>query len=400
MRTIALWLSLVLVFSISWENMVLVQGLGTVSRVIGFLVAGFWVATVVVTGKIRKPHLFHVMVLLFTLWNVASAFWSFDIDDTMTHIQTSLQLAVLMFILWDLYTTPMALKAALQAYILGAYVAIGSIIVNYLMVRQATYLRYAATGWDANDIGLVLALGIPVAWYLAVSDGSNRKARWLRLVNYAYVPSAILAILLTASRGALLATVPALVFVVGSLPRLSLSRRMLVLAVLIVALFVLQPLVPQSSLERLATSGASIAAGDLGGRGNLWREAIEVFLEHPLLGVGGGAYRAVAESGQVAHNTFLSVLAEVGIIGLALFAIILAITVYEFVRLPGWESRLWLAILIVWTVGAFALSFQQRKPTWLFLDLAVVSAGLHARRDRSIHEYRPDLMRRELEWPR
>jgi O-antigen ligase len=248
-------------------------------------------------------------------------------------------------------------------------------------------------------MALVLALGIPLAWHLAVSEGTGRRARWLRLVNYAYVPAAMLAIILTASRGALLATVPALVFVVGSLTRLGPFRRILVLAVLVAALFMLQPLVPQSSIQRLATSGASIAAGDLGGRENLWQEAITVFTEHPMLGVGGGAYRAVVESGQVAHNTFLSVLAEVGIIGFILFALIVATAVYESVRLPGWDSRLWLTILAVWVVGAFALSHQQAKPTWLFLALTVVSAGLPARRDQSLRSYRPGSMRMESECP-
>jgi O-antigen ligase len=399
MRTIAFWLSLALIFVIAWEDMVLFQDLGTVSRAIGFLVAGFWVLTVAVTGKFRKPHRFHVLVLLFVLWNMASAFWSVNVKDTTTSIQTFLQLAAMVYILWDLYTTPAALEAALQAYILGAYVAIGSTISNYLALREATYLRYAATGFDPNDVGLVMALGIPVAWHLAVTVGTGEKPRWLRLANYAYTPAAILAIILTASRGTLLATVPALVFVVGSLTRLSPFRRVLVLAVLIAALFLLQPLVPQSSLQRLASSGSSIAAADLGGRWNLWREAIAVFTEHPLFGVGGGAYRTAVESGQVAHNTFLSVLAQVGIIGFILFASILATAVYQAVRLPRWDSRLWLAVLMVWAVGAFALSHQHRKTTWLFLSLIVASANLPALHDQPIRQPRPGLMERESECP-
>jgi len=375
MRTLAFWLSLVLIFVIAWENMVLFAGLGTVSRATGLLVAAFWVVTVVVTGRFRKPHPFHVMVYLFVLWNVVSVFWSVNVDETVTSIKTYFQLAVMVFVLWDLYTSPAALKAGLQAYVLGAYVSVVSTVANYLAGSETTHLRYAASGFNANDIGLILALGIPVAWHLAVSEGNSEKAHGLRVVNYAYVPAALLAILLTASRGALIAALPALLFVVGSLTRLDPFQRALILVALVAALFALQPLVPQSSLQRLATTGISIAEGDVGDRAQIWREGIAVFLEHPLLGTGSGTFKA-AVSGIAAHNSFLPVLVEVGIIGFILFVIILATIIYQAMRQPKWDSRLWLAILLVWTIGASALTWERRKPTWLFLSLAIISAGI------------------------
>jgi hypothetical protein len=41
---------------------------------------------------------------------------------------------------------------------------------------------------------------------------------------------------------------------------------------------------------------------------------------------------------------------------------------------------LWLTILLVWAIGAFSLTWEHRKPTWLFLSLVVVSADLSVRR--------------------
>jgi O-antigen ligase len=383
MRTVAFWLSLILIFVTAWENMVFLEGLGTVSRATGFLVAAFWVVKVVVTGRFRKPHPFHVAVFLFVLWNVVSAFWSFGIEETIQRIKTYFQLASMAWILWDLYTTPAALKAGLQAYVLGAYVSIGSTVVNYLMGQEANYLRYAATGFNANDLGLVLALGIPVAWHLAVSESSSKVTHGLRLVNYTYIPAATLAILLTASRGALLAALPALLFVLGSLPRLNLFLRVLISAALISALFALQTLVPQSSFQRLGTIGASIAEGDLGDRVDIWRESIASSAEHPLLGVGSGAFRTAVVPGNVAHNSFLSVLTEVGIVGFILFVIILAMTVYQAMHQPRWDARLWLTMLLVWAVGASSLTWEHKKPTWLFLSLVIASAGLSVRHNEA-----------------
>jgi O-antigen ligase len=387
MRTIAVWLSLILIFMIPWENSVIIAGLGTLTRVTGLFVAAFWVVTVLATGRFRKLHSFHLAAYLFVLWNAVSAFWSFGIEETIQRIKTYFQLVGLALILWDLYTTPATLAAGLQAYVLGACVSTGSTVANYLagnVVRGAvTTDRYAGAGLDANELALILALGIPVAWHLVTSAGNGKKSYIMRLVNCVYIPAALFATLLTGSRMALFATAPAILFILGTFTRLKLSSRVLVFGALIGALFVLQPLAPQTSFDRLATTRTSIAAGDLGGRVEIWRQGIAVFLEHPLLGVGSGAFPTVVESSTVAHNVFLSVLAEVGMIGFVLFVIVLVMAAYQAKRQPKWDSKLWLTILLVWAIGVSSLTWEHSKPTWLFLSLTVVSASLSGQRDES-----------------
>lgn len=387
MRDIAFWLSLALVFTIPWENVIFLERLGTVSRATGLVVAAFWIATVVVTGRLRKLRPFHLAIYLFVLWNVVSVLWSLGVDRTMYRIRTYAQLVGLILILWDLYTTPEALRSGLQAYVLGAYVSIGSTIYNYLTAPEATSLRFVATGFNPNDLGLILALGIPAAWHLATSRSSGSVARVLKLVNLAYVPAAVLAILLTASRGSLLASVPALLFVIASLARLSLPLRALTVVALTAALFAVQPLVPQASIQRLMGTSTSIAQGDLGGRMDIWRQGFAISAQHPLLGVGGGAFRAAIDryaQGTVAHSVFISVLVELGIVGLALFTLALALAVAEAVRQPRREAWLWLATLSVWAIGASVHTWEHRKPTWLFLGLVVVGAGLLSRDEEAL----------------
>jgi O-antigen ligase len=376
MRTIAFWLSVALIFMIPWEAMIVLPGLGTLTRATGLLVAGVWVISVLVTGELRKLRPFHVAVYLFIFWNVLSAFWSMDLDLTLTLLLTYFQLLALVWLVWDLYATPAALRAGLQAYVLGAYVSIGSTVANYLAGRGAIDLRYAATGFDENQLGLILALGIPVAWHLAVSESDGRKARLLQFINYCYVAAALFAILLTGSRASLIAAFPALLFILASLGRLGLFRSLLISVALILALLALQPLVPASSLHRFSTIGTSIAAADLGGRVAIWREGLTVFSEHPLVGVGSGAFRAATESGHVSHNVFLSVLVDLGLVGFVLFTIILAIAGHNALKQPRWESRFWVTVLIIWALGSFTLNWEYAKPTWLFLSLVVVAANL------------------------
>lgn len=391
MRTVAFLLSLVLVFTIPWEDALNMGGLGTLTRVIGMLTAMAWFSSAIFTRRFRKPHPLHIVMFLFILWNVASFFWSVGIDETVEHIKTYIQLAMLAWILWDLYTTPLALKAALQAYVLGACVTIGSTISNYLagqIISVHEVGRYAGAGLNAVDLALVLSLSLPIAWHLATTAGNDAKAHVLRLLNYAYIPACLFTIVLTASRMALFTVVPAILYIIGTANQLKPFSRILVFIVLVGTMFALEPYIPQSTVDRLATAGVSIATGDLGGRGGLWRASMEAFLEHPFLGVGSGALSTTNLLGTVAHNTFLSVLAELGLIGFTLFVIMLAIAAVQAANQPKWHAGLWITVLLIWAIGVFNLTWEYRKPTWLFLSLVVISSSSFRRYD-SVEERHP-----------
>ena len=90
---------------------------------------------------------------------------------------------------------------------------------------------------------------------------------------------------------------------------------------------------------------------------------------------------SVNSVGKVAHSPFLSVLVEVGLIRFALFGITLTIVVIQGLGQPKWDSSFWLTVLLVWALTASFMSWEQRKQTWLFLSLVIVSAVLSVRGD-------------------
>lgn len=387
MRNGVFLLSLVLIFVIPWEGVVRLPGLGTVAKVFGLAVAAFWLATVVITGRLRKPALFQIAACVFVLWNAVSIFWSADPNRTIAHLVTWVQLLGMVFILWDLYTTRTALSLGLQAYVLGAYVAIGSAVANYFAgsVFYTNYQRFSPGDTNPDGFGLIVALGIPVAWYLAGSENTTRMSRLLKLVNYAYIPAAFLGIALSGTRTALIAAVPGMAFGLASLSRPRPAVRFAIFLLLTSALFLLLPLVqPLKSFQRLSTTGTELTEGDLNNRTNNWREGLASFAEHPLLGVGSNMYRSVNSLGKVAHNSFLSVLVEVGLIGFVLFGILLVIAFIQALSQPKWDARFWLTVLAVWTIGASTLTWEYRKTTWLFLSLLIASAALTSHRDDAV----------------
>jgi O-antigen ligase len=378
MRSIALALSLVFIFLVPWEGMVRLP-LGTFARFTGTMLGAFWLGTVLVTGRLRKLGPFQVMVCLFVLWNMLSVFWSENPNRSFAHSRTWAQMFLLVVILWDLYTTRASLLAGLQAYILGAYVAVGSAVYNYFTgkVYYTNYQRFSAGETNPDGFGFIMALGIPVAWYLAGSINNHGIGRFLRFVNYVYIPAALLGIALSGTRTALIASVIGMAFGLASLTRLRLIARIAIFVLLSsIILFLLPHVQTLKSFQRLSTTGAELTSGDLNNRTNNWREGLAAFAERPLLGVGSNMYRSINSLGKVGHNSFVSVLVELGLIGFILFSIILGIAFVQAWRQPKWQSWFWLTVLTVWSIGAFTLTWESRKSTWLFLSFAVVSAAI------------------------
>ena len=314
-------------------------------------------------------------------WRAA---WTLGVEESTYRIKTYVQLLVMVLLIWDLYDTPAALKSGLQAYVLGAWVAVISTISNYVTGREFRLYaggRYSATGVNPGDLVLILTLALPVAWYLATSGDHSSKGRVARMVNYAYVPGS-LCHRTERARLALFAVVQALLYILATTARLKFGMKALIFCSLIATFLALPVLLPESSLDRLSTVGTSIREGDLGGRVVLWRAGVAEFARHPLLGVGSGAFPAVAAFHSVVHNTFLSVLTEVGIVGFALFALVLGLTLYSALCQPSEQARLWVAVLLVWAIGVFAQTWEKAKSTWLFFVLVVASANLPLRTPR------------------
>ena len=55
---------------------------------------------------------------------------------------------------------------------------------------------------------------------------------------------------------------------------------------------------------------------------------------------------------------------------------------YAALRMRGLETRLWVTVLLTWTVGVMALTWEYRKPTWIMFGLLVAHA--YSRRPKAI----------------
>ncbi len=369
---LTLW---VLVFSMGWEEMVEVAGIGRISRLLGLFAFVAGAGSVLIARRVRPLARFHVLAGLFVCWSAASIFWSTNPESTFRLSLTYTQLALLLWLIWELAPTAPRQHALLQAYVLGAYLSAGYTIASYL-TSTAGLKRYAASGYNANDLGFTLVLAIPMAWYLALAS-RRRAVIWL---NRLYLPVGLAAVFLTASRGAAIPAAVAVLLIPWTLARRPLRTKAALTILVAGSAYLLSNFVPPTSLERLSTIPAEVQGGSFSARGRIWRAGWEVFLQHPIAGVGAGNFAAAVEpvlgTARSPHQSFLSVLVGQGLVGLALFLAIFALALRPIPRLPSLQRKFWTILALTLIVGLQPRTWDHRKPTWLVLGVLAAQAAL------------------------
>lgn len=359
----------IFVFSIPWERLLVLPGVAIIPRVTGGVALALALVAVVTSGRFRRWHVFHVVALLFWVWAGTTLFFSHTGERLPSKFWTFGQLLLVLWMIWEVAQSEGRQRGLLTAYVLGAYVAAFDTILVYR--RQAEALRrFAAGGADPNDLAMVLALGVPMAWYL----GTTYRQPVLRWVCRAYLPVAVVAIGLTGSRGGMVAITVALLFVPLSMTSLSPGRLVTSMAMLGVAGAVAVVYVPETLVERLFTIGSELEGGRIGGRGKLWEAGLEAFELKPLAGYGSGHFKTaitpmLAGASQVAHNSFISVLVEQGIVGFLLYMAMLGTVFLSVLKLPTLERRFALVLMATLGVAMLPLTWEDRRAVWVILAI-------------------------------
>jgi O-antigen ligase len=362
-----------------WDVYAELPVVGSIPRLVGIVASAVGGLYILARGRLRPLSWFHVLAILFLLWAGASTFWSIDPEATQTRFLTYLQLVLLVWLIWEIGWSPVRQRALLQAFVLGAGVAALITVYNYLTdTWWYTEGRFSALGQNPNYVARMCVLGLPMAWYLGLSRRHGRLARTWQL----YIPFGCIATVLTGSRGAFLAGLVAVVIIPWTLGHLRLRTKAALYAFAIGSLVLASSFVPETSWERIRSTGADIETGYFGGRGKIWRAGLEAAWEHPLVGVGAGAFGAAVEPALqfawASHDAPLAILVEDGIVGLCLFLAMVAAATKPLWHLPPLERKLWIVLLAALGVGSLAAASDYQKDFWFVLGLLAAQVAPRA----------------------
>lgn len=265
----------------------------------------------------------------FLLWALITALFAISPETAQAALIERLKALVICLVVMNALRTPQQLRfyilLILFAYML--YPARGT-LKNFLagetVQGRAHWNKIYA---NPNDLAAITLLMLGLTLAVATVKSQSRR---VRLAAAACVPVMLLIILLTQSRGVFIG------LVVGFAPTLlaKIRARPSVVAPVLIVLCGVAALVPGASWHRLAgisklTSLETIREADKVGsaeeRLQITKVAWQIFTDHPVLGVGIGCYneanaRYAPQLGlRDAHNTYLSLAAEVGLPGLLLW---------------------------------------------------------------------------------
>jgi O-antigen ligase len=359
-----LWL---FVFSLPWEPiLVIVPGVGLISKITGALALGSALAVTIVSGRVRRWHVFHVAALLFVTWLMCLMFVR-RTEALPNSFWTFVQLFTVLWMIWELAPSWDRQIGLLTAYVFGAYVAALDTILVYRSAA-GSMSRYASGDIDANDLAMTLALALPMAWYL----GMTERRPLLRWASRAYFVTGLFAIGLTGSRGGMLATMVAVLIVPLTMLRLSPGRRAAAIGLVAITGTLAVAYIPGRVVQRLSTVGSEVEEGGISGRARIWRAGLIVFAQKPVAGYGPGGFRGAVRpylgtGTQVAHNSYLSVLVEEGLIGFLFYATMIGAVWASVLKLPMLERRFALILLATLAVAMTPLTWEDRKQVWFIL---------------------------------
>lgn len=255
--------------------------------------------------------------------------------------------------------------------------------INFLYFAHG-YLGIAHNGYggaDNNGAGMLLAMGVPLcafAW--------EAYRGWYRWAFAAFIPVILHAVLMTYSRGAMVALLAAAPFWILR-GRYRKQKILLGAAVLACVPF----LAGQQIRERFFSVERFQQDDSANSRLTSWKIGVRIAVENPVFGVGirnspllTRSYGADME-GRVIHSQYIQVAADNGFVGLACYLAVVGLAVWDLERVirkarPRSDPdsvKAYLAAagfqgaLVTFLVGAVFLSCEAFEPQyWVFLAAA------------------------------
>jgi len=325
--------------------------------------------------RIELSHM-QLPLAIFLLWGIAGIYGALDVGNSIKVLSIFVMAASVYLV------TSQTIRSPEEAYgIMWAAAVTVGITVLYAVVAGfggsmsevyqndeggQSYARFGGIFGHPNLLGGFLALAIPSMVALAASE----RIWWRRLSGSLLVMAAMAGLVFTYSRGAWLGTGVGLLIL---LPVLGRGFWLILGAVLLGPVLVGMVTSAGAVLARLDSITAAGSDPALMERLEIWGMAFRLVAEHPLLGVGLGNFQAAygrlmvpdlplltypLELPEHAHNLFLNLAVEVGLVGVSAFAWLLAVAflrVQQIRRFADWRVGVWSMGL---AAGLVAISVQ------------------------------------------
>lgn len=329
---------------------------------------------------LRGSGWFILICLIHVSWFMASFLWtSMPVDYQHAHAINSQQsikvhfyLIAVVLLMFQVVRSQQDLQWMFVSFLLGCIWLIGLLLSSY--EPGVRTVRHELKGLDANEMAVIICIGVSLAVYLVVL---GRSVIW-RLLGVIYLPLAMTAVLITGSRTGLVVMLVGMSGLIVLFLKANMMMRLASIAVVAATLVWVVDAIPDKTLERLMSTGSELSSGTVSERSIIWKKAWYEFGEKPLTGQGLGSFRHSMNKHNVeytAHNSYISIAIEQGIIGLLFYLAVIMTVFWQALSLNNVQRWLLLPTLLVVVLGQMTLTLHEAMYSW-FVYMAVMLAVL------------------------
>lgn len=316
---------------------VVIEGLGTISRYLGFVLMTSFAIRLFSTKNIQlKVPKELYWLILFIILGFSSLLWAYSVDEVITRSFTLFQLLILYLITYNLLLNNFKSFKYIYITILitGICIAIYSLNIFLSMDYFTSWTRISVSERiDVNHLASFLLIPFWISFYY-----SNNKS------SIYIIPLLLISItiVLTQSRGALVAIIiTAIIYFLLNINRKVLKPVTTIVLLIIILLLVL----PEQTFSRFLifiSDKEVMLSGS--GRYDIWLSGWDLFKASPIYGIGLGNFTLLLS---FPHSSFVQIGTELGILGVFVFFIFLYTLLFKPKIIKNMDMFIVISILIM-----------------------------------------------------
>jgi O-antigen ligase len=387
-------LFILFIVSIPSEGLFDIPGLGSMMKVMGVL---FFCSVVILffLGDVYpRPVVFHLLFVLVLLWMIFSSLWSLEPDLARRDVIKGIQSMFIVFLMWFIITNKSRLLTTYLGFVVGAFFLCLMVIRSFIEGLAAggvtrvgavdrNAVEFATVIADENEIAIIIAVALVLSVYVYRESSS----KLVKMFTLFFVLPAIVTVLMTGSRTGLVVLSLPLIYLMYTLKDSSVFAKLLFSLILVAAVTLIILFIPDGTLQRLATTTDSVTTGDMNERTVIWKIGLNEWKEHPAVGIGLDSFLRVADrhhNDHIAHNTYVSLLVEQGLVGIILYLSLIVSLFYYIVRIRRMETDgvvnnnavyFLFAVMFVILISQITLNLQNRLSLWVMYGLVIAHYG-------------------------
>ena len=379
----------------------------SVGKLGGALIIVAWIFTI--SSREEHPELIQVhptislLLGAYLAWITLGITWSESHSEVVSALTRYIPNVLLIPIVYS------AVRTRNQALMVFAGIVLGALSASVYGVTHSSpeAERLSGTALDPNELGSILVAGVALSGAF-VANMKNRPG--LRLAGGMAAAFCVMGIFLTVSRGGLIALAASLLAALVFAGRWRPIAFVATAAIACSSFYYFAVVAPPEATERLEVTTEGEAALKQG-RTTIWQVAERIVEAKPVTGVGAGNFQVSARryllqpgalgrtdliiaTPKVVHNTYLGMAAELGLVGLGMFSVIVLFCVSSAIRAArhftaigdrgGEALARGLTVALVGTLVADTfISQEYNKVLWLMLGLGPALLGIARSRARA-----------------